>query len=122
SEKHANVVQLLVENGANVQARTRSDVPPQGDRRRARRGDGGTSFEMSGSGGFASGFTPLLFAARSGDVPSARLLLDAGANVNDRADNNWTALVLAVVRANIEVATLLLERGEDANDEGSGVA
>ena len=53
SQRHSDVARLLVEQGADIHARS------------------------------ATGFTPLLFAAREGDVESARILLQKGANAND---------------------------------------
>jgi ankyrin repeat protein len=68
----------------------------------------------------AGGFTPLLFAARVGDVESARVLLDAGADVNDRGRDNNSALVVAVASRHEALAALLLERGADPNANGAG--
>jgi ankyrin repeat protein len=61
------------------------------------------------------GSTALLFAARSGDVESARLLLDAGADVNDALPNGMTALVEAAHSGNEDVGILLLEKRADPN-------
>ncbi len=55
SERHPEVVKVLVEHGADLQARTRK------------------------------GFTALHFAAREGDLESARLLLAAGTDINIRS-------------------------------------
>ena len=55
AERHPNVVRLLVEAGANLRAHTKK------------------------------GFTALHFAAREGDLDSARQLLAAGVNVNIRS-------------------------------------
>jgi ankyrin repeat protein len=55
-----------------------------------------------------------------GDVRSARILLDAGADVNDAAEDGFSALTLAAVRGHVDVATLLLERGADAKASGPG--
>ena len=55
AERHPNVVRLLVEAGADLQAHTKK------------------------------GFTALHFAAREGDLDSARQLLAAGVNVNIRS-------------------------------------
>ena len=49
---------------------------------------------LVGSGG--GGLTPLVFAAREGDIESAKLLLDAGAPVNDTTEYGWTPLLTAV--------------------------
>ena len=68
----------------------------------------------------AGGSTALLFAAPSGDAESARLLLDAGANVNDTAADGNSALVLAAFSGHGAVARLLIERGADPNAAGAG--
>src|SRR5262249_29837805 len=66
------------------------------------------------------GATPLLFAARAGDVDSARILLEAGADVNESQPDGLSALVLAAHSGNGGVAALLLEHGADANALGTG--
>jgi ankyrin len=68
----------------------------------------------------ANGFTALLFAARAGDLDCVRLLLNAGANPNETADDGMSVLVLAAVRGFPAVATLLLEKGADPNADGAG--
>ena len=68
----------------------------------------------------AGGSTALLFAASSGDVESARLLLDRGADVNDTAADGNSALVLAAFSGHGPVARLLIERGADPNAAGAG--
>jgi hypothetical protein len=61
------------------------------------------------------GSTPLLFAARSGDIESLRLLLQAGADVNDALSNGMTALIEAAHSGHQAAAMLLLDNGADAN-------
>ena len=61
------------------------------------------------------GFTPLHFAAREGELEAARLLLDAGADVNSIAADGKNTLGLAIYNGHYEVAALLLERGADVN-------
>ena len=78
-------------------------------RRAARRHD--TPLEEVALGGS----TPLLFAARSGDVESAKLLVATGANVNDTAADGNTALIVAAHSGHGTLAALLLEHGADAN-------
>src|SRR5262249_48218336 len=55
AEKHPEVVRALIDHGANVNAHSKS------------------------------GFTPLMFAAQQGDIDSARILLAAGAKMNEPA-------------------------------------
>jgi len=66
------------------------------------------------------GSTPLLFAARSGDADSARVLLEAHANVNDALPNGMTALVEAAHSGHEDVGILLLEKGADPDAAGVG--
>jgi len=60
------------------------------------------------------GFTPLLFAAQQGDVDSGRLLLQAGADVNDRSRlDRKTVLIVAAASGHAAFTGLLLEKGAD---------
>jgi ankyrin repeat protein len=122
AERHADVVKLLIEHKADLQARTKK------------------------------GFSALHFAAREGDLESARLLLAAGVDLNIRSQPASTAasrggaacpgggprvggpsyeaavsagstpLLVATVRAQISFATFLLERGADPNATDAGMA
>ena len=56
------------------------------------------------------GSTPLLFAARSGDVESARLLLAAGAGANEALPDGATALTVAAHSGHGALGALLLEQ------------
>lgn len=114
SEKHRDVIRLLIQHGADVHART--IVPPKRPQRSATAAAAG----ISSDAGSPNGFTPLLFAVRVGDRESVRLLLDAGANVNDAAADGMSPLVLATVRGYPSVAMDLLERGADPNANGAG--
>ena len=73
---------------------------------------------LVGSGG--GGLTPLVFAAREGDIESARALLDAGADVNQVTEYGWTPLLTAVNNRNYQLAQLLIERGADVNRANKG--
>ena len=66
------------------------------------------------------GSTALMFAARVGDVESARLLIAAGANVNDTAPDGNSVLVLAAYSGHGKVAQLLLDRDTNPNASGAG--
>jgi ankyrin repeat protein len=61
------------------------------------------------------GDTPLMFAARVGDLGSAKLLVAAGANVNDADAWGVSATVLAAHSGFGDLVELLLERGADPN-------
>jgi ankyrin repeat protein len=73
---------------------------------------------LVGSGG--GGLTPLIFAAREGDLESAQLLLDAGAPINQVTEYAWTPLLTAVNNRNYGLAAMLLERGADPNLANKG--
>jgi len=117
SQRHPEVTSTLIESHADVRARTpvRHRTIQTGNRY----GDQNT---IKGSVGETDlgGFTPLLFAARVGDLESARDLLKAGAPVDDAAANGATALTIAAHSGQGEVATLLLEHGANPNADGAG--
>jgi len=73
---------------------------------------------LVGSGG--GGLTPLVFAAREGDVESAKLLLDASAPINETTEYGWTALLTAVNNRNYQLASFLLDKGADPNIANKG--
>ncbi len=99
------VVHVLAEVGADISART--DNPSS-----AR----GRTFASAPT----TGFTPLLFAVRGGHIDAARVLLDAGASVDDAVSDGQSALVLAAANANWEMAAYLLDRGAEPNDAAAG--
>ncbi len=66
------------------------------------------------------GYTPLLFAVRVGDLASARLLVDAGADVNDQPPYGTSATVVAAHSGHRDLAVFLLEEGADANAADAG--
>lgn len=65
-----------------------------------------------------AGQTPnedLLVAARKGDLPAVRALLERGADVNAKTAYGATPLSYASDKGHVEVVRLLLERGADPN-------
>ena len=66
---------------------------------------------LVGTGG--GGLTALVFAAREGDMESARALVEGGANVNQPTEAGWTPLLTAVNNRNYGLARFLLDRGAD---------
>jgi ankyrin repeat protein len=66
------------------------------------------------------GLTPLIFAARDGNVETVRALLDAGANVNQQSEFGWTALLVATHNRFYQIGKLLLERKADPNLANEG--
>ena len=91
AERHPEAVEVLLDHGADVNSRSDSwrqlwqtmntvlHAPPE-DKVWVDEG----------------GYTPLLFAARVGDLASAKLLVAAGANVDDKSAAGRNALTLAV--------------------------
>jgi len=66
------------------------------------------------------GLTALVFAAREGDLESARILVDGGADVNQVTQYGWTPLLTATQNRHYRLATFLLERGADPNIANKG--
>ena len=90
AQKHPDVVKSLVEHGADI--------------------------HLFSTGGFSA----LFFAARNGDVESARMLLATGADVNEvlktkNDANGMTPLLLASASGHVPLATFLLEHGANPN-------
>jgi ankyrin repeat protein len=66
------------------------------------------------------GDTALMFAARVGDIESAKLLVAAGANVNDADAWGVSAMVLAAHSGFADLVDFLLDKGADANSSAAG--
>jgi ankyrin repeat protein len=87
AERHSPIVKLLLERGADWKIRSfdRETRPPK------------LSAASSISPIPRGGFTALMFAAREGDLESARLMLDAGVDINFGDVDNVTPLVAAIM-------------------------
>jgi ankyrin repeat protein len=116
AHRHPEVVRALIEGGADVHAR--SNTSPRAYQTGSRYvAYDDVRFVVTVEEG---GYTPLLFASRSGDAVSAALLVAAGANVNDPAPSGTTPLVVAAHSGHGELAALLLEKGADPHASGAG--
>lgn len=112
SQRHPDVVRVLLKHGANIHLRSEQwsqmmAVPPHGYL---------PYNKMIPHGGD----TALMFAARVGDLESLRLLVDAGANVNDRDAWGVSALVLAAHSGFREMVDYLLRKDADPNSAQAG--
>lgn len=79
-----------------------------------------------GGGGGPIGLTkvkqhwaPLHVAAQDGKVAIARAMLERGAIVDPREDDDWTPLMLAAQNGHNDVVALLLEQGADINAQAN---
>ena len=111
ANKRPEVTRALLAHGADLRARSavRTRVYIMGGNRSSGSGSRDAPISEVADGGS----TALLFAARSGDLESAKLLVAAGADVKDvEADQN-TALIIAAHSGNASVAEFLLDKGAD---------
>jgi len=124
AQGHPDVVRILVEHGANVRARTRVSsqlvIREETTARQSCPGANPSAPCINADMAPKGGFTPLLFAARQGNVESAKVLIAGGANVDDSASDGNTALVVAAHAGHAALAALLLDQGADPNAAGAG--
>jgi len=64
--------------------------------------------------------TALVYAARAGSIEAARVLLDAGADVNQTTRYGWSPLLAATQNQNYQMGRFLIERGADVNLANKG--
>jgi ankyrin repeat protein len=112
-------VRLLLKAGAEVD--TKSANGRTALHVAARQPGTGTALQsLLGAGGDANardarGVTPLMEAARAGDVRSMSLLVKHGAETNVRRKNGRTALMAAVRSRDLEAVWFLVDRDADVN-------
>ena len=114
AQKHPDVVKVLLDRGADVHAKSESwsqveAVSPHGHAEYNRSIPYGNN-------------TPLMFAARAGDLASAKLLVAAGANVNDEDAWGVSVVTLAAHSGFVDLVTFLLDKGADPNRSAAGFA
>ena len=105
----------MIERGADVRARSREYTQTVTSEVTQRAGRETLNYSVT-----RGGMTALLFAARSGDADSARLLVAAGADVNDALPDGASALIVAAHSGHRQVAMALLEKGANPNADGIG--
>jgi ankyrin len=114
AEGNHAVVRLLIDHGADVNLRSRF-VPSatgrgfEGATPVVARANQPAEDNSSGS------LTPLMFAAREGDLESARMLVAAGADINVRGGDGKDALGLAVFNGGYDVASFLIDNHANVN-------
>jgi ankyrin repeat protein len=105
AERHPQVVKLLLARGADWKARSidRETKAPR------------LSAASSISPIARGGFTALSFSAREGDIESAKVMLDAGVDINYGDIDNTSAMVVAIMNKQYSFAKFFLDRGADPN-------
>jgi uncharacterized protein len=113
-----DVIEKLLAKGANVNAALRAALPYR------------TKLDRGGDGVLGAGTTPLLRAAKAGDTPAIKLLLEKGANAKAATRNGVNGIMMAANVATreedmtgrnktpkdaIDTITLLLAAGTDIN-------
>jgi ankyrin repeat protein len=116
---NTGIMRLLLAAGATVEAATRAGQKPAVRPPGAGGGSHGVGIVRSGvpSQGeqlpAPGGMTPLLFATRDGLLDAAKVLAEAGADLNTPDPNGITPLLMAITNGQLDVALFLLERGAD---------
>jgi uncharacterized protein len=105
AEHHAAVVKLLLDAGADWKIRdsARETAIPK------------LSAASSVTPMARGGLTALHFAAREGDIECARVMLDAGVDVNQVDADGTSVLVISLINKHYSFAKFLLDRGADPN-------
>ncbi len=118
---------VLENGGANVTAATGANVSELcGCDENAigicERGNGNRGFNRGGGEPEPDGgvLTSLVYAARSGVIESASVLLEAGADVNQVTRYGWTPLLAATQNGNYQMGKFLIENGADVNLANKG--
>lgn len=121
-EGHPEVVTVLLDHGADPNRLTRVGPEPRWVLPNSQPGFSfGIGIVRGGSpprgrrAPIPGGLSPLHYAAREGQLESARLLLDAGAEIDQRNPDDITPLIMAIGNGHAGVARFLVERGADIN-------
>lgn len=131
AQRHPAAVQLLVDYGANVGA---VDNPAWQDRpvgygkavdpRPSRKRDNSRTYSQVGPRNMQAknggGLTPLVYAVRENDLDSVRILLAAGADVNQATNYGWSPLLVATQNRDYQLASFLLDHGANPNIVNKG--
>ena len=116
---NTEVMRLLLTAGAAIEAPTRVGPRPAARPPGAGGGSHGVGIVRSGvppqgeQPPAPGGMTPLLFAARDGHLDAAKLLAEAGADLNNADPNGITPLLMAITNNHLAVAQFLVTRRAD---------
>jgi ankyrin repeat protein len=106
AENHTDVVRALIGTGADVNAKS---VAWDWPKLKLRSGDLGVALPDGG-------LSTLMYAARQGALEPARLLVEAGADLNYKEPQGYTALLIAILNGQYEVASMLIDKGAKIDD------
>jgi ankyrin len=114
AEGNHAVVRLLIDRGADVNARSKFVPSATG-----RGFEGATPVagrpNQSAEENASGSLTPLMFAAREGDLESARMLVAAGADINARGGDGKDSLGLSIFNGGYAVASFLIDNRANVN-------
>lgn len=126
AQKHPAAVQLLVDRGASVSAvsapawqagpvrygKATDPRPSQGRNQDLSVSQIGGRNQRQTNGGALSA---LVFAVRANDLESVRILLAAGADVNQVTNYGWSPLLVATQNRFYQIGSFLLDHGANPN-------
>ena len=104
AEKHPEMMRALIARGADVNARSAFQ---QWERQVT--AEPREKWLPQGS------MTPLLFASRQGCLECARILADAGADLNAADPDGITPVISALINGHFDLAGFLIDKGADPN-------
>ncbi len=107
---YPEVARVLIERSADVNAKTTKLKEKQDFSPMVLEGYAGNVLSVP-----QGGYTALMFAARSGEMQTVKLLVNAGAKVNESSAEDGPALVIASAWGHEAIALYLLEQGADPN-------
>ena len=108
----------LESNGRNVEEFNKLFREQQADAQAAANDTDIVVAGLVGRGG--GGLTAMTFAAREGDLASAKSLVAAGADINQTTEYGWTPLLTATNNRHYQLATWLVEHGANVNLANKG--
>ncbi|HEX4133749.1 MAG TPA: ankyrin repeat domain-containing protein [Bryobacteraceae bacterium] len=105
AERHPEVVRLLLQHGADWKTMSsyRETRLPK------------LSAASSVTPFARGGFTAFLFTAREGDIETAKVMLDAGIDINQTDVDGTSGLVVSIMNKQYTFAKFLLDRGANPN-------